>query len=1136
MTEANISAYFQGGLVPTWLADFTSEPEQAVSSLLGGAMPLDHLTAAEPSMLLLDWLEMLAEDSDFPRALDEALASWIDAQWDDTLAVGDSASLTAVAWTRACEIIAYAPQLIDAAAQLRRRVSSDRTFLRDLSEGRARDPEGLAWFALARTQTDDRLLQDWWRLCNLDPGVPWYHGYYGVSGLAGLQEGARKGDLLELCGNGLVRLALALARHVDEGWLREHIARDEFQRTARQFMRSVPFPEKWRKFWRQALQNLEFAEGPAESWAQGLFSGGLQGPSPSRDGRRSWFLPDRDWAKRAGDIRAKLSGQDDTTLKAAEDLLAEQRAYAERTGDWGSFVKSACSFSTKVRDTQPTRAAEWAGAALRVEPSNPYTWTTLAKCLVELQSWPESENLYLEATERFPNNEYTYNGLGHTLRAQNKLEEAEGVYRLALQRFPDSEHTHTGLAETLRAQNKLEEAEGVYREALKRFRDDEHTHNGLAETLQAQNKLEEAEEVYRRALTRFPNNEHTHNGLAWTLRAQNKLEKAEVVYRRALKRFPNNEYTHNGLAETLRAQNKLEEAEGVYREARKRIPDSEYAHNGLGHTLRAQNKLEEAEGVYRQALKRFPNNEYTHNGLAETLRARNKLEEAEGVYREARKRIPDSEYAHNGLGHTLRAQNKLEEAEGVYRRALKRFPNNEYTHNGLAETLQARNKLEEAEGVYREARERFPDNEYTHNGLGQTLRAQNKLEEAEGVYREALERFPQSADVRTGLERVRSLLASTALPLEQQPPQTSSPADEEGETGVKEVVDNTPPPYEPPTFTDAEQAAPTSTAPPLEQQPPQTGSPADEEGETAVDEVVDDTPPPYELPTSADAEQAYLTTVEQEAFGVTASEPAGPDQGLRDQDLRTLLSEAAFVRRLSRLVGWSGEGQGSRIVRERARDLLHRIPDDAQRLGSEGSTNVALMRLDEKEVNEALVLLREAVRRFPGNVRVQYALARAQREVAERERNALDLGSAAQIAKPWRRLSRLDRRMDPVSWLGEARTLFAYVDGATIENGARDVLGKLAKWTSQPQRQQDSEDYSEMTKSKTQTQSLAKWWSGQLRSHLFPSGVTSAAEIADVGALRSALSERSELFDSLEENWVRSVSATGTLPPNLPGS
>ena len=947
MTEANLSAYFQGGLVPTWLSDFTSEPEQAVAFLLGGAMPLDHLTAAEPSMLLLDWLEMLAEDSDFPRALDEALASWIDAQWGDTLALGDSASLTAVAWTRVCEIIAYSPQLIDAAAQLRRRVSSDRTFLRDLSEGRARDPEGLAWFALARTQTDDRLLQDWWRLCNLDPGVPWYHGYYGVNGLAGLPEGARKEDLLQLCGNGLVRLVLALARHADEGWLREHIARGEFQRTARQFMRSVPFPEKWRKFWRQALQNPEFAEGPAESWAQGLFSGGLQGPSPSRDGPRSWFLPDRDWAKRAGDIRAKLSGQDHTTLKAAEDLLAEQRAYAESTGDWGFFVKSACNFAAKVRDTQPTRAAEWAGAALRAEPSDPYTWNTLAACLVELHRWRESENLYLEATERFPNDAV----LAGTLRAQNKLEEAEGVYRQAFERFPDDEHTHTGLAETLRAQNKLAEAEGVYRQAFERF--------------------------------------------------------------------PNNEYTRNGLAETLRAQN----------------------------------KLEEAEAVYRQALERFPNNAVSHNGLAETLRA----------------------------------QNKLEEAERVYREALERFPNNEYTLTGLAETLRAQNKLEEAEGVYRQALERFPNNVVTHNGLAGTLRAQNKLEEAEEIYREALERFPQSADVRTGLERVRSLLASTALPLEQQPPQTSSPADEEGET--------------------------------------------------AVDEVADDTPPPYEPPISADAEQASPTTVEQEAFEVAAAKPAGRDQGLRDQDLHTLLSEAAFVRRLSRLVGWSGEGQGSRIVRERARDLLRRIPDDAQRLGSEGSTNVALMRLDENEVNEALVLLREAVKRFPGNVRVQYALARAQREVAERERNALDLGSAAQIVKPWRRLSRLDRRMDPVSWLGEARTLFAYVDGATIENGARDVLGKLAKWTSQPQRQQESKDYSGKPKSKTQTQSLAKWWSGQLRIHLFPSGVTSAAEIDDVGRLRSALNERSELFDRLEESWVRSVSATTwTLPPNLPGA
>ena len=1019
MTEANLSAYFQGGLVPTWLADFTREPEQAVGALLAGAMPLDHLAAAEPSLSLLDWIEMLAEDSDFPRALDEALASWINAQWGDSLAVGHSASLTAVAWTRVCEIIAYGPQLTDAGTQLRRRVSDDRTFLRDLSEGRSRDPEGLAWFALGRTQTNDRLLQDWWRLCNLDPGVPWYHGYYGVSGLAGLPEGTRKEELLQVCGNGLARLALALARRVDEGWLQEHIAREEFHRTARLFMHSVPFPERWQNFWGQALQNREFEEVPAESWVQGLFSGELPPPSRSSDGQRNRFLPDPDWPHRARDIRRKLSAGDDTTLKTAEDFLAEQRAYGERTGDWIFFVKSACNFATTVRRDEPTRAAEWAVAALRSEPSNPYTWTTLAQSLVQLHRWRDAENIYLEATERFPNNAVTY----------------------------------TGLAETLRARNKLEEAEAVYRDAHERF--------------------------------------------------------------------PNDAVTYNGLAETLRARNKLEEAEAVYRDAHERFPNNTVTYTGLAETLRARNKLEEAEAVYRDAHERFPNNAVTYTGLAETLRARNKLEEAEAVYREAHERFPNDAVTYTGLAETLRARNKLEEAEAVYRDAHERFPNNEFTYTGLAETLRARNKLEQAEAVYREAHERFPNNAVTYNGLAETLRAGNKLEEAEAVYREACERFPGSFYARTGLERVRSLLAGIAPPVEKEPSQRSSGAEEKGETPVDEVVDDTPPPYRAQDSFDAEQAS----------------------SATVRQEDFEFTVP--EPPGSVGRDQGFgdhdpdtSTTVERKEVESTVSEVAGSvgrDQGFRDHDLDILLSEASFVRRLGRLVGWSDEGQGSRIIRERARDLLGRIPGDAQRLGSEESANVALMRLDEDELDEALLLLREAVKRFPGNVRVQYALARAQREAAELERKRLDLESVAQIVRPWRRLRGLDQRTTPVSWLGEARVLFAYVDGASIEEGARDVLGKLARWTSQQQLQEEREDSGRKPTSKTQAKSLAEWWSGQVRSHLFPSNVMSAADIADVGPLRSALHERSKLFDSLEESWVRSVSAT-TLPPNLPGS
>ena len=417
-------------------------------------------------------------------------------------------------------------------------------------------------------------------------------------------------------------------------------------------------------------------------------------------------------------------------------------------------------------------------------PDHPDTASSLNNLATVYDSqgrYEEAEPLYRRALAirekvlgpDHPDTASSLNNLAVLYRHHGRYDQAERLYRRALAIHekalgPDHPYTATSLnnlAVLYRSQGRHEEAE----QALERFTNNAVSYTGLAETLRAQNKMEEAEAVYRQALERFPNNAVSYTGLAETLRAQNKMEEAEAVYRQALELFPNNAVSYAGLAETLRAQNKLEEAEAVYRQALELFPNNAVSYTGLAETLRAQNKLEEAEAVHRQALELFPNNAVSHTGLAETLRAQNKLEEAQAVYRQALELFPNNAVSHTGLAETLRAQNKLEEAQAVYRQALELFPYEAVSYSGLGQTLRAQNKLEEAEAVYRQALELFPYEAVSYSGLGQTLRAQNKLEGAEAVYRKALKRFPQRADMRTGLEKVRSLLASTAPPLGKKP-------------------------------------------------------------------------------------------------------------------------------------------------------------------------------------------------------------------------------------------------------------------------------------------------------------------------------------------------------------------------------
>ena len=188
------------------------------------------LSADDPTSVLLDWLEGLGAKSGFPVQVDQTLAQWIDRAWGQpVLEAAGSATMTAVAWCRAADVIAMDERLDRAAGRLRDHVVRDRVFLHALVEGRSRDPQGRAWLALARHQCDRSLLDDWWRLCRLPPEEPWYRGGYGIEGLRGLPS---SGGFSSEVAEGLALLGSALKNRCEEGFLAENVAQDEFLRTA----------------------------------------------------------------------------------------------------------------------------------------------------------------------------------------------------------------------------------------------------------------------------------------------------------------------------------------------------------------------------------------------------------------------------------------------------------------------------------------------------------------------------------------------------------------------------------------------------------------------------------------------------------------------------------------------------------------------------------------------------------------------------------------------------------------------------------------------------------------------------------------------------------------------------------------
>ncbi|WP_165374302.1 MULTISPECIES: tetratricopeptide repeat protein [Sorangium] len=593
-----------------------------------------------------------------------------------------------------------------------------------------------------------------------------------------------------------------------------------------------------------------------------------------------------------------------------------------------------------------------------------------------------------------------------------------------------------------------------------------HTWTQEAQILLAKRRLDEALRTAWEATERFPDDEVAHNVLAEVLRAQGRLDEAEAQYRLAIERFPDDEVAYSGLAEVLRAQRRLDEAEAQYRLAIERFPDDEFAYGGLAGVLRAQGRLDEAEAQYRLAIERFPDNEVACGGLAEMLRAQGRLDEAEAQYRLAIERFPDDEVAYNGFAEFLRAQGRLDEAEAQYRLAIERFPDDKVAYNGLAEVLRARRRLDEAEAQYRLAIERFPDDEFAHGGLAGVLRAQGKLDEAEAQYRLAIERFPYNEVVHDGLPGVLRALGR------------------HDEAEAQHSRANVPKPLKA------------------------------SEGATIRPTVQDELGMPLSgQDTGASASTATLPT-------------AALRHRLTSNEVEILLTDASLLRRWARHLGVTS-ALTSGDLRDRARNILQRLEKtdsyDHRAAGERG-----LLVLAEGEVEHAVALLREAVRRFPGSARVRYALARAERQRAERERRRLDPAKPDALVVPWRQLERIAPICRPVHFLGEGRAWLAQIDGTTVEEGARKAFGELAFWLRarvQNAGVEEAHDQApEVLRARVRPSGndFQCWWAREVQIHLFGAAkVERAEDLSSLDEVRERLANYGPALDELEESWVR---------------
>ena len=538
---------FEGGTPPSaWFYAFEEDRDAAVQDLLLGAADLGPFQTLDPWAVALPWLQGFS-NAGFPADFDAALTEWIVASWGKPIhpASYGSAALTARAWESTSLIIANFDGLPISAGILRDCVLRDREFLAFMGEGPSLDPAGRAWQALAQYQEDDSLFGEWNHVLALDPGVPWYHGQYGLMGVD-LLPGNRGGmGIPPPLAYGLRRFGNALLRLVMDGYLNEGNARREFGRLSRWAQSRYPFRDAWRSVWRQLLDNENDPLAPWVFDSLGADRGALDGKAEED----KWQLPRAtgDWFNRVQQIRLQLKRPTRAIMDAANTLLSEMETYYYATSDSYDFVRSACNLATALPDRWIESWFPWLEKSARFDPASPYPATQLTAALLRIGNLGRAEQVARSGVYHFPLNVFAFTELGQVLKAAGKLGEAESVYRETMRRFPGNVVARTGLGEVLKVAGKLGEAESVYRETIRRFPNSLFARTGLGEVLKVAGRLDEAESVYRETVQRFPNDVVVRTGLGKVLKAAGELTEAESVFREAVQRFPRDQYATKGL-------------------------------------------------------------------------------------------------------------------------------------------------------------------------------------------------------------------------------------------------------------------------------------------------------------------------------------------------------------------------------------------------------------------------------------------------------------------------------------------------------------------------------------------------------------------------------------------------------------
>jgi Flp pilus assembly protein TadD len=461
--------------VERWRQRFKEDAVAALDAALVGRMSLGQYDRARPA----DALTQMLSPTDILIA-DKAMQTWLEQRLAKPMPDDLSPKRYADALVEAFRTIHLLP-LPDTHNWCMERPAELRAWLRNFTLDSSRDPEAALLIMLAHGQKNRSLLFTW--MAVIRRGRPIEHVRHALLGLRKMpadDNGAIESKFPRALLRGLLDYGEILVKEGDKKgkpWLEEV-----------DFLAAV-YPmsqEKWGQRFREVLQARDVSKD-VQNWLDTRFrvTVNKQDKTTAKD-----FIQPPHGKNDLEPLLLRMQKDFAGTRPALIALFDKYRRYTQDSGDSFYLVRSFCNAGEQLLKHDPQWARDLAHEAARWEPSNPHTWTLLARSLEAEGDWRRAEAVYWNARRRFPHNALCYTQLGHALLLHGQADLGEMVFRQATLLFPDNPITWSELGHSLRVTGHYEQAVKMYKEAQKMgFNRHPSIANALADTLLDLNAL-----------------------------------------------------------------------------------------------------------------------------------------------------------------------------------------------------------------------------------------------------------------------------------------------------------------------------------------------------------------------------------------------------------------------------------------------------------------------------------------------------------------------------------------------------------------------------------------------------------------------------------------------------------------------